>query len=283
MTWFKKEIPKVSTETQQKHDMPEGVWVQCEGCQAALYKEELDKNQQVCHKCGCHLYYRARERLHDFFDEGVCAEIGAEVRPKDRLHFKDTKSYQDRLTSSAKQVQEQDALVAGWGKLLGAPLVACAFEYRFIGGSMGAVVGERFVLAVEEALRQACPLVCFTASGGARMQEGLISLMQMAKTAAALKKLDAASLPYIVVLTNPTMGGVSASLGMLGDIIMAEPGALIGFAGPRVIEQTVRQVLPPGFQSSEFLFKSGAIDMICERRHLREKIGGLLAKLARKS
>jgi acetyl-CoA carboxylase carboxyl transferase subunit beta len=278
MTWFKKIFPS-KVETGQKKGVPEGVWSKCPACGAILYRAELERNLEVCPKCHHHERIGARVSLDYFLDAENRSEIGAEVEPVDILRFRDTKKYKDRLIAAQKQTGEKDALVVLQGNLFGKPLVVAAFDFNFIGGSMGAVVGERFIRGVETSMREAIPFVCFAASGGARMQEGLVSLMQMAKTSAALAKLSAQGLPYIVVLMDPTMGGVSASLAMLGDIIIAEPKALIGFAGPRVIEQTVRQTLPEGFQSSEFLLKHGAIDMIVDRREMRTRVAGILAKL----
>jgi acetyl-CoA carboxylase carboxyl transferase subunit beta len=279
MSWFGKILPSISAKSSKKDNIPEGVWNQCGGCNSILYQPEVDRNQQVCPKCGFHMYISARSRLADFLDRGNCQEIGADVEPIDPLKFKARKRYKDRLTSSQKQTGEKDALVVMQGKVQNIPVVACAFEYKFIGGSMGAAVGERFVCAVDAALKAGVPLICFSASGGARMQEALISLFQMTKTSAAIARLMDAKLPYISVLTNPTMGGVSASLAMLGDVIIAEPDALVGFSGPRVIEQTIRQKLPEGFQKSEFLLEHGSIDMIVDRRHMRTNVAKLLAKM----
>jgi acetyl-CoA carboxylase carboxyl transferase subunit beta len=282
MSWLHKLMPaRIRTEGGNKRSIPEGLWDKCDGCGAVLYQPEVESHLHVCPKCGFHMPIGARERLERFLDEGVREEIGAALGPTDALHFRDTKKYTDRIKSSQKSVGERDALVALRGALKGRPLVAVAFEFRFMGGSMGSVVGERFALAAEQALAGRCPLVCFSATGGARMQEGLFSLMQMAKTSAALGRLRAAGLPYVSVLTNPTTGGVSASLGMLGDLNVAEPKALIGFAGPRVIEQTVRETLPEGFQRSEFLVEHGAIDLIVDRREMRERIAALLALMMR--
>jgi len=260
--------------------VPEGLWTKCDACGSILYRAEVERNLDVCPKCSHHMRIGARRRLDIFLDPEPREEIGAEVEPVDILKFKDSKKYKDRLSQAQKATGETDALVVMQGQLEGMPLVACAFEFRFMGGSMGSVVGERFVRAVNRCLDQNLPLVCFSASGGARMQEALFSLMQMAKTSAALARLREAGLPYISVLTDPTMGGVSASLAMLGDIHIAEPGALIGFAGPRVIEQTVREKLPEGFQRSEFLLEHGAIDMIVDRRRMRGKVARLLAMLS---
>ncbi len=281
MSWLKKLMPaRIRTEaaTSRKRSVPEGLWEKCDKCGAVLYRPELEENLEVCPKCGHHMPIRARARLAAFLD-GEGTEIGAALGPVDVLRFKDQKKYSDRIKAAQKASGERDALIAMEGTLAGRPLVACAFDFAFMGGSMGSVVGERFALAAERALEIGAPLVCFSATGGARMQESLFSLMQMAKTSAALGRLRAAGLPYISVMTHPTTGGVSASLAMLGDINMAEPGALIGFAGPRVIEQTVRETLPEGFQRSEFLLEHGAIDQICDRRELRERIARLLAML----
>lgn len=281
MSWFKKIFPsKVNkVDTPVKKGVPEGVWSKCDECNAVLYRAELERNLEVCPKCDHHQRVSARFVLNYFLDDGRYEEIATEVEPQDVLRFRDTKKYKDRLVAAQKQTGEKDALVVGRGQLMKMPVVVAAFNFQFIGGSMGAVVGERFVRGVAEALRDKIPFICFAASGGARMQEGLISLMQMAKTSAALAKLSEACVPYISILMDPTMGGVSASLAMLGDIIIAEPRALIGFAGPRVIEQIVRQTLPPGFQSSEFLLAHGAIDMIVDRRQMRQRVAGLVAKL----
>lgn len=280
MSWFAKLLPaKIRTSSTQKKEIPEGVWSKCPACAAVLYAPELARNISVCPKCDHHFRLTARERLDTFLDPNTQQEIARNIQPVDKLKFKDTKKYKDRLLQAQKTTNEDDALVVAAGKIKGHPVVVAVFEYNFIGGSMGAVVGEKFIQGVEKALEQQVPFICFSASGGARMQEGLISLLQMAKTSAALKKLASANIPYISVLTDPTMGGVSASLAMLGDINIAEPQALIGFAGPRVIEQTVRQVLPEGFQRSEFLLEKGAIDMIVDRRQMAATIARLLAKL----
>jgi acetyl-CoA carboxylase carboxyl transferase subunit beta len=278
MSWFKKLFPS-KVETYDKKGVPEGLWSKCPACSAILYRAELERNLEVCPKCKHHMRINARTRLDQFLDKEFRIEIANNVEPVDILRFRDTKKYRDRLAAMQKQTGEKDALVVMSGRVCGLPIVAAAFEFRFIGGSMGAAVGERFVRGVNAAMEAKTPFICFSTSGGARMQEGLTSLMQMAKTSAALAKLSQLSLPYISVLLDPTTGGVSASLAMLGDIIIAEPKALIGFAGPRVIEQTVRQVLPEGFQRSEFLLKQGAIDMIVDRRQLRERVARLLAKL----
>jgi acetyl-CoA carboxylase carboxyl transferase subunit beta len=282
MSWFKKLLPsRIRTDTVTKKGVPEGLWSKCDKCGAVLYRLELERNLEVCPKCDHHMRISARKRLDYFLDEGQKVEIGTEVLPIDHLKFKDLKKYKDRLHTAQKETDEKEALLVLKGQLLGLPLVTAAFEYGFIGGSMGAVVGERFIRGINTALQFNIPFVSFSASGGARMQEALISLMQMAKVSGALAKLSEQGLPFISVLTDPTMGGVSASLAMLGDIIIAEPRALIGFAGPRVIEQTVREKLPEGFQRSEFLLEHGAIDMIVPRCDMRECIARLLAKLTR--
>lgn len=280
MSWFKKLLPsRIRTGTSAKKGVPEGLWSKCDSCNSVLYRSELERNFDVCPKCDYHIRISARKRIEYFLDSSGQVELGAEVGPVDKLKFKDLKKYKDRLSAAQSDTGEKEALVAMLGKLHGMPVSLAVFEYAFIGGSMGAAVGERFVRAVNAAMEHRCPLICFSASGGARMQEALISLMQMAKVSAALAKLSEEKLPYVSVLTDPTMGGVSASLAMLGDIIIAEPNALIGFAGPRVIEQTVREKLPEGFQRSEFLLKHGAIDMIMHRNDLRDGIARLLAKL----
>ena len=280
MSWFHKLRPsKIRTEGGNKRNVPEGLWTKCAVCTAVLYRPELERNLQVCPKCSHHMRIGARLRLQMFLDDGSQKELDAGLEPVDVLKFKDSKKYRDRLNAAQKATGEKDALVSMQGTLQGLPVVAVAFEFRFMGGSMGAVVGERFVRAAELCLKNRWPLICFSASGGARMQEALFSLMQMAKTSATLAKLSEAGIPYISVLTDPTMGGVSASFAMLGDLNIAEPRALIGFAGPRVIEQTVRETLPEGFQRSEFLLEHGAIDMIVDRREMSEKIGSLIAML----
>lgn len=279
MSWIERIFNKNTIISSRKINIPEGIWTKCENCNQLLYKKELERNLQVCPKCDFHMRISARERLCSFLDEGEMFELGGELKPQDILKFKDSKRYKDRLISAQKITKEKDALVVMKGALHGMKVVVASFEFAFIGGSMSAVVGARFVCAVNTALQMKSPLICFSASGGARMQEALISLMQMAKTSAALAHLNMKRLPYISVLTNPTMGGVSASVAMLGDINIAEPKALIGFAGPRVIEQTVREKLPPGFQRSEFLLEKGSIDLIVRRPNLRFKVGGLLAKL----
>lgn len=280
MSWLQKLMPaRIRTQGGTKRNVPEGLWGKCEGCGAVLYQPELERSLRVCPKCGFHMPVAARERLRTFLDEGSGVEIAAELEPADALKFRDSKKYKDRLVAAQRQTGEKDALVAMHGALKGRPVAACAFEFGFMGGSMGSVVGERFARAAEYCLAERMPLVCFSATGGARMQEGLFSLMQMAKTAATLARMRDAGLPYVSVLTHPTTGGVSASLGMLGDINIGEPQALIGFAGPRVIEQTMRETLPEGFQRSEFLLEHGAIDLIVDRRELRDKIAALLALL----
>ena len=280
MSWLDKLLPsRIKTNSTNRRSVPEGVWTKCDSCNATLYRAELARNLEVCPKCGHHMRIGARARLESFLDPGERLEIGSHLKPIDKLRFRDSRKYKERLTSAHKETGENDALVAVMGKVKTISLVAAAFEFEFMGGSMGSVVGERFVRAVDTCMEHDIPLVCFSASGGARMQEALISLFQMAKTSSALGKLRKAGLPYISVLTNPTMGGVSASLGSLGDINIAEPGALIGFAGPRVIEQTVRQTLPEEFQKSEFLLEHGNIDMISDRRDMRDKIASLLSIL----
>jgi len=281
MSWLRKLLPpKIKRDAgSQKKGVPEGLWIKCPSCEAVLYHAELEKNLQVCPKCGYHNRISARERLDGFLDADGRFEIGAEVLPVDSLKFKDSRRYTDRLEEANRETGEDDALVVMQGSVKTVPLIAAAFEFKFLGGSMGSVVGERFVRGVQVCLDQKLPLVCFSASGGARMQEGLLSLMQMTKTCAALTQLSAEKLPFISVLTDPTMGGVSASFALIGDIVIAEPGALIGFAGPRVIEQTVRETLPEGFQRSEFLLQHGAIDMIVDRREMRDKITDLITLL----
>ncbi len=282
MSWFKKLLPsRIRTGTSSKKGVPEGLWSKCDNCNSILYRSELERNLEVCPKCDYHIRVSARKRLNYFLDAGVQVEIGADVLPEDKLKFKDLKRYKDRLAAAQEETGEKEALVVLRGEVCHVPLVAAAFEYGFIGGSMGAVVGERFVQGINVSLEKKIPFVCFSASGGARMQEALISLMQMAKVSAALAQLAEQGIPYISILTDPTMGGVSASLAMLGDVIIAEPNALIGFAGPRVIEQTVREKLPEGFQRSEFLLKQGAIDMILHRSEMREGVARLLAKLSK--
>ena len=280
MSWFEKLIPsRIRTARKDNRKVPEGLWDKCPMCQAILYQPELKKNFHVCPKCGHHIRLSARERIDLFLDAEGRVELSGNIRPTDFLKFKDKRRYRDRYTEAYKKTLARDALVVYQGTLKSKPVVVAAFEFGFIGGSMGAVVGELFKRAVEHCLEERTPLVCFSTSGGARMQESLISLFQMAKTSAALTKLSEQRLPFISVLCDPTMGGVSASLAMLGDVIIAEPKALIGFAGPRVIEQTVKQTLPDGFQRSEFLLEHGAIDMIVSRKVMRERIANILALL----
>lgn len=284
MSWFKKILPsRNKTNGSTRRTVPEGIWTKCHVCQAVLYRAELERNNEVCPKCDHHMRISARARLECFLDEDNREEIGADVKPVDILRFRDSKRYKDRLNQAQKKTGEDDAMVVMSGTLKGLPVVACAFEFSFMGGSMGSVVGERFVRGVETAIELNASLICFSTSGGARMQEALFSLMQMAKTSAAIAALRNYKLPYISVLTDPTMGGVSASLASLGDINIAEPNALVGFAGPRVIEQTVRETLPAGFQRSEFLLEHGDIDMIVDRRQLRDRISKLLSILTHRS
>jgi acetyl-CoA carboxylase carboxyl transferase subunit beta len=281
MSWFQKLMPsRIRTEGGSKRNVPEGLWTKCGACSAVLYRPELERNLSVCPKCNNHMPLKARVRLEQFLDPGENREIAGRLEPTDPLKFRDSKKYRDRIAAAQKSTGEKDALVALAGKLADQDIVACAFEFAYMGGSMGSVVGEKFARAGQECLRMRAPLVCFSATGGARMQEGLLSLMQMAKTSVVLARLAEAGIPYISVLTHPTTGGVSASLGMLGDINIAEPGAMIGFAGPRVIEQTVREKLPEGFQRSEFLLEKGAVDMIIDRRQLRDEISSLLMLLS---
>ncbi len=280
MSWFEKLMPsRIRTDTASKRGVPEGLWAKCPGCSAILYRAELERNLEVCPKCGYHNRIGARRRLDGFLDPDPREEIAARLEPMDPLKFKDSRKYKDRLLQAQKQTGEKDALVVMRGKLKGLDLVAAAFEFQFMGGSMGSVVGERFVQGVNASLEAGIPMVCFAASGGARMQESLFSLMQMAKTSAALARMSERGLPFVSVLTDPTMGGVSASFAMLGDVNVAEPNALIGFAGPRVIEQTVRETLPEGFQRSEFLVEHGAVDRIIDRRDLRDELSSLLSML----
>ena len=280
MSWFQKLVPsKIRTEASTKGTVPEGLWSKCPSCNAILYRSEVDRNLAVCPKCSHHMRLSARKRLHGFLDPGNRIEIGESLVSVDALKFKDSKKYKDRLVQAQKSTNEKDALIAVAGKLEGRPVVAAAFNFEFMGGSMGSVVGERFVRGVNYAIEHKAPLVIFCASGGARMQESLFSLFQMAKTSAALAALADAGVPFISVMTDPTMGGVSASLAMLGDINIGEPGALIGFAGPRVIEQTVREKLPEGFQRSEFLLRHGALDMIVDRREMRSTVASLISLL----
>ena len=283
MSWFQKLMPsRIRTEGGNKRTVPEGLWTKCTACDAVLYRAELERNLDVCPKCGHHMRIRARRRLEAFLDPEGRHEIAASLEPVDVLKFKDSKKYKDRISQAQKATEEKDALIVIEGQVKGLPLVAAAFDFSFMGGSMGSVVGEKFVRAANVALDKGIPLVCFSASGGARMQEALLSLMQMAKTSAVVARMARRGVPFVSVLTDPTMGGVSASFAMLGDVIVAEPKALIGFAGPRVIEQTVRETLPEGFQRSEFLLEKGAIDMIVDRRQMRDEIAGLLSKLTHK-
>jgi acetyl-CoA carboxylase carboxyl transferase subunit beta len=278
MSWFEKLMPsRISTEKRTR-SVPEGVWIKCPKCDAQLYRNELERNLRVCPKCDHHMRIGARQRLAFFLDPKSMEEMAASMEPEDPLKFRDSKRYRDRINAAQKATGEKDALLSAKGTLFGRPIVACAFEFAFMGGSMGSVVGEKFSRAAAFAADNNVPLVCFAASGGARMQEALFSLLQMAKTSAALARLGEKKVPYVSVLTDPTTGGVSASLAMLGDVNIAEPRALIGFAGPRVIEQTVGQKLPEGFQRSEFLLDHGAVDMIVDRRQMREQIADLLAK-----
>ena len=278
MSWFEKLMPsRISTEKRTR-SVPEGVWIKCPKCDAQLYRNELERNMQVCPKCDHHLRIGARQRLAFFLDPDSQQEIAANLEPEDPLKFRDSKRYRERISIAQKKTGEKDALVAVTGSLHGRPIVACAFEFAFMGGSMGSVVGEKFSRAADHAADNNVPMISFAASGGARMQEALFSLLQMAKTSAALARMGAKKVPYISVLTDPTTGGVSASLAMLGDINIGEPRALIGFAGPRVIEQTVGQKLPEGFQRSEFLLEHGALDMIIDRREMRAQVADLLAK-----
>ncbi|PTO90920.1 acetyl-CoA carboxylase carboxyl transferase subunit beta [Vibrio sp. 10N.286.48.B8] len=279
MSWLEKLLNKNNLQSNRKASIPEGVWINCPSCTQTLYHIALKENLQVCLKCGHHMRMTARLRLDTFLDNSERTELGDQHQPKDLLSFKDNKRYTDRLTSAQKNTGEKDALVVMKGELLGIPVVACAFEFAFMAGSMGSVVGARFVDAVNKTIESNCALVCFSACGGARMQESLMALMQMAKTSAALKRLSEAKLPYVSVLTDQTFGGVSASLAMLGDINIGEPKARIGFAGRRVIEQTVREKLPDGFQQSEFLLEHGALDMIVNRRDMRKKVARLIAMM----
>ena len=284
MSWLEKLLPpKMQQSTAERRTVPEGLWIKCPSCETVLYKTDLEQNINVCPKCSHHHRIGARARLDAFLDGEGRYEIGQEVLPVDPLKFKDSKKYPDRLKEALENTGETDAMVVIGGALMTIPVVAACFEFDFMGGSMGSVVGERFVRGVETAIEQKTPFICFTATGGARMQEGLLSLMQMAKTNASLGRLAKAKLPYISVLTDPTMGGVSASFAFIGDVVIAEPKALIGFAGPRVIENTVREKLPAGFQRAEFLMEKGAIDMIVDRRQLRETIARQLAMLQRMS
>ena len=277
--WLEKIVPNLVRSEKKRNAIPEGLWEKCPKCESVLYKPELEKNLSVCPKCDHHMRIGARARLTQFLDEGSLSEVAADLEPIDRLKFKDSKKYKDRLTAAQRDTGEKDALIAMRGTLECQPVVAVAFEFRFMGGSMGTVVGERFVRAAELALSERQPLICFSASGGARMQEALFSLMQMARTSAILEKMRKAGVPFISVLTDPVYGGVSASLAMLGDLNVAEPRALVGFAGPRVIEQTVREKLPEGFQRSEFLLEHGQVDMIIHRKEMRERLAKMLRQL----
>jgi len=281
MNWFKKLVPsRITTKKQQRvKSVPEGVWVTCDSCGAQLYRAELERNLHVCIKCDHHMRISARERLESFFDPSSSMEYFANLTANDPLKFRDTKRYRDRISESTKKSGEKDALLVMSGKVNEIEMIACAFEFKFLGGSMGSVVGEKFVRAVNLSIKKNTPLISFSSSGGARMQEAFLSLMKLAKTTSALVELDAKRVPYVSVLTDPTTGGVSASIAMLGDINIAEPGALIGFAGPRVIEQTVGEKLPEGFQRSDFLLEKGAIDMIVDRRNMRDEISSLVMKL----
>jgi acetyl-CoA carboxylase carboxyl transferase subunit beta len=284
MNWFEKLMPsRIRIDGGQKRAIPEGLWAKCDGCGAILYRAEMERSLEVCPKCGHHSRIKGRKRLETFLDPEGREELAANLLPVDPLKFKDSKKYKDRISQAQKATGEKDALIVMKGRLKGLDLVAAAFEFEFMGGSMGSVVGERFVRGVNVCLEHHIPLVCFSASGGARMQESLFSLMQMAKTSAALAKMSERGLPFISVMTDPTMGGVSASLAMLGDVNVAEPNALIGFAGPRVIEQTVREKLPEGFQRSEFLLEKGAIDLIIDRREMRDRLANLIGILTHRS
>jgi acetyl-CoA carboxylase carboxyl transferase subunit beta len=283
MTWFEKIMPSRIKTERRTRSVPEGLWMKCAACDAVLYRAELERNLHVCPKCGHHMRIGGRERLERFLDPEEILELAEGIEPEDPLKFRDSKKYRDRLLQAQKSTEEKDALIVMSGAVLGLPIVACAFEFQFMAGSMGSVVGERFVRAVEHCIEHRKPLVCFSASGGARMQEALLSLLQMAKTSSALARMARERIPYISVLTDPTTGGVSASLAMLGDVNIGEPKALIGFAGARVIQQTVRETLPEGFQRSEFLLEHGALDMIVDRRDMRDRIAGLLAMFTNRS
>ena len=282
MSWIDRIFSKNTSTSSRKANVPEGVWTKCTSCDQVLYREELKRHLEVCPKCGHHMRIDARERLLGLLDQDSVQELAAELEPKDILKFKDLKKYKDRITAAQKETGEKDALIVFYGTLYSMPIVAAASNFSFMGGSMGSVVGAKFVKAAEKAIEENCPFVCFSASGGARMQEALFSLMQMAKTSAVLAKMREKGVPFISVLTDPTLGGVSASFAMLGDINIAEPKALIGFAGPRVIEQTVREKLPEGFQRSEFLLEKGAIDMIVKRADMRNTLASLVSKLMNK-
>ncbi|MBN2647084.1 MAG: acetyl-CoA carboxylase carboxyltransferase subunit beta [Thiotrichales bacterium] len=279
MNWFEKILPSIKQVAERKKSVPEGLWTKCPKCEATLYRSEVARNQEVCPKCDHHMRLGGRLRLQSFLDEGSFKEFAAEVTPVDALKFRDLKKYKDRLSQAQKATGEKDALITAQGTIEQLPVVVAAFDFGFMGGSMGSVVGEKFVRAVDMAIATRSPFICFSASGGARMQEALFSLMQMAKTSAALGRLRAQGLPFISVLTDPTMGGVSASFAMLGDLNVAEPKALIGFAGPRVIEQTVREKLPEGFQRSEFLLEHGAVDRIIHRHQLRSELASVCKML----
>ncbi len=283
MNWLSRMRPRGPIFTSRNSTIPEGLWKKCPKCNAPLYRPELEKNLDVCLKCGHHMRIGARRRIDIFLDAEARKEIGVDIETTDHLKFKDVKRYKDRIVEAQRVTGEKDALVAMEGKLKNIDVIVCAFEFAFHGGSMGAAVGEKFTLAVKMALKNNFPLICFSATGGARMQEALISLMQMAKTSAVLERLRISGNPYISIMTDPVYGGVSASLAMLGDVNVAEPGARAGFAGPNIIEQTIRQKLPPGFQRSEFLLSNGHIDMIVERTYMRSRIASLLAKLLHKS
>ena len=282
MSWIDRIFSKSTSSSSRKANVPEGVWTKCTSCDQVLYREELKRHLEVCPKCGHHMRIDARERLLSLLDQDSVQELAAELEPKDILKFKDLKKYKDRISAAQKDTGEKDALITFYGTLYNMPIVAAASNFSFMGGSMGSVVGAKFVKAAEKAMEENCPFVCFSASGGARMQEALFSLMQMAKTSAVLAKMREKGVPFISVLTDPTLGGVSASFAMLGDINIAEPKALIGFAGPRVIEQTVREKLPEGFQRSEFLLEKGAIDMIVKRADMRNTLASLVSKLMNK-
>jgi len=282
MNWFEKILPSIKQVTDRKKSVPEGLWTKCPKCESTLYRSEVSRNQEVCPKCGHHMRLGGRQRLETFLDEGSFVETSKDISPVDRLKFKDIKKYKDRISAAQKATGEKDSFITGSGTINGLPVMTAAFEFKFMGGSMGSVVGEKFVRAVDQAIERQTPFICFSASGGARMQEALFSLMQMAKTSAALGRLRAQGLPFISVLTDPTMGGVSASFAMLGDLNVAEPKALIGFAGPRVIEQTVREKLPEGFQRSEFLLEHGALDRIIHRHDLRNELADICKILQNK-
>lgn len=282
MNWFEKILPSIKQAADRKKSIPEGLWTKCPKCESTLYRAEVTRNQEVCPKCDHHMRLGGRKRLEMFVDEGSFVETSADISPVDRLKFKDLKKYKDRIAASQRATGEKDSFITGSGTINDLPVMVAAFEFGFMGGSMGSVVGEKFVRAVDQAIENQTPFICFSASGGARMQEALFSLMQMAKTSAALGRLRDQGLPFISVLTDPTMGGVSASFAMLGDLNVAEPKALIGFAGPRVIEQTVREKLPEGFQRSEFLLEHGAIDRIIHRHELRDELADICKMLQKK-